>query len=56
MLVILVGIVIKVRALQPEKAPSPKQRTLSGIVMEVNAKQLENAFFSILITLLGITT
>ena len=54
-LVTLFGIVMEVRAEQPENALDPMLVTLFGIVMEVRAEQPENAPSPMLATLLGIT-
>ena len=50
MLVMLPGIVMLVRLLQPLKAPSPKLVTLSGMAMLVRPVQLQKADVPILVT------
>ena len=56
MLVTLSGIVISVKLLQEEKAPSPMLVTLSGIVISVRLLQPTKALSPMLVTPLGIET
>ena len=54
MLVMPLGIVIEVKAIQPANALFPMLVTLFGIVIEVKPVQSANALFPMLVTLFGI--
>ena len=55
MLVTLSGMLMLVRLLQPENAPSPMLVTLSGMLMLVSLLQPSNAFAGIVVAFVTVT-